>query len=73
MARTNPFGSDWLDALSRWSDMMSSRHYAVLLPGAAHISKTECSLLISQSNGGIMLTISYLDINPESLEASIIL
>jgi hypothetical protein len=53
--------------------MMSSRHYAVLLPGAAHISKTECSLLISQSKGGIMLTISYLDINPESLEASIIL
>ena len=72
-ARTNPFGSDSLVALSKWSDIISSKHYAVLLPGAAHMSKTECSLLISQSNGGIILTISYLEINPESFEASIIL
>jgi len=52
---------------------MSSRHYAVLLPGAAHMSKTECSLLMSQTNGGSILVISYLEINPESFEASIIL
>lgn len=66
LAITNPVGLVLLLFYLRWSAISNSRIYAVLLPGAAHISKTEWCALTSSSKGGIILTISYLVIKPQS-------
>ena len=45
---------------------MISSNWAVFEPGAAHISKTMSSYLMSRSRGGIIETISCLVRRPES-------
>lgn len=72
LATTKPFGAIWFELpCYRLSVMMSSRHWAVLLPGAAHMSNTEWCDLMSQRRGGNMLTISYLVAKPDRFASRI--